>query len=228
MSLQILESNVDRVMLIDDDEAVRQMYRYPVEELDLVPEEVSGPIRQVDEFLGTLRAGHDAVVCDYHLTMKNYSPVDGDVIVAKLYRRCMPAILCSRYSAVAEKVRALRRFIPVILEPQQLSDESVREGFATCLREFSGDFSGERRPWRTLVRVERCVRVNNETLSLGVVVPGWNPHVAITCDVARQDSMVFDVIESTLGHGDIFRGYAQVNLGCDREQDLYITEWSVE
>ncbi|MGS0971546.1 hypothetical protein ACVCIH_30635 [Burkholderia glumae] len=215
-------------MLIDDDEAVRQMYRYPVEDLDLIPQEVDGPIRQVDDFLESLSRRHDAVVCDYHLTVKNYSPVDGDVIVAKLYRRNMPAILCSRYAAVAEKVRARRRFIPVILEPQQLSDESVRDGFAVCVREFGGSFSRERRPWRTLIRIERCSQVNNEILSLGVVVPGWNPHTVISCDVSRSENEIFSAIESTLNRGDFFRGYARVNLGCEREQDLYISEWSVD
>ncbi|WP_238879045.1 hypothetical protein [Achromobacter xylosoxidans] len=228
MSVQLLERNVDRVMLIDDDAAVRHMYRYPVEELNLLPEEVSGPIWEVDDFIGSLSVGHDAVVCDYHLTMKNYSPVNGDVIVSKLYKRHMPAILCSRLSSVAEKVRALRRFIPVILAPQELSDETVLEGFAICLREFDGIFSGERRPWRTLVRVESCVSVNNDMLNLGVVVPGWNPHVVIACNVRRQDNAIFRDVEAVLHRGDLFRGFAQVNIGCEREQDVYIIDWTAD
>lgn len=228
MSLQLLERHVDRVMLIDDDAAVRHMYRYPVEELNLRPEEVEGPIWHVDDFVSSLSSGRDAVVCDYHLTMKNYSPVDGDVIVAKLYEKHMPAILCSRWAAVAEKVRGLRRYIPVILDPQELSDDSVREGFATCIREFEGVFSSDRRPWRTLVRVESCVKVSDDVLNLGIVVPGWNPHLVISCDVGRKTSAVFRNVESALDHGDLFRGYAQVNIGCEREQDLYIIDWAVE
>ena len=154
MSLTLLNKNIERVRLIDDDEDVRRGYIPHVEDMNLAINEEMGPIHDLGSLLATIH-GQDAVICDFNLKVKNYSSINGDEIVSGLYKSNIPAVLCTRNQPhLNEAIRRKRRYIPVVLSPNKMTHETIIHAFETCIAEFQGVFAAPRRPWRTMLRIE--------------------------------------------------------------------------
>jgi hypothetical protein len=229
LSLQLSDRVIERVHLIDDDPHVRHGYRYSVEDLELNADEVTGPIGSFDELLRSFDTTRDAAICDFQLTTKNYSNHNGDELVSRLYSRNIPAVLCTRWAGhLPDQVRYRRRSIPVVLNPSELSSDSIAEAFNTCTKEFAGNFADSRRPWRTLIRVESCERAGTTQLRLNVIIPAWDPQVGLTFVVPATDSDAIRHISERIGDGDVIRAFGQVNLGAETPDDLYIDQWTLQ
>lgn len=228
MSLTFQDVTIDRVRLIDDDVNVRRTYRYPVEELDVAAEEVEGPIRDVQSLIRSFDASRDAVICDFNLSVKNYSAVNGDEIVAGLYKSKLPVVLCTRAEKHTEQIRRSRRFIPVILSPNELSSESLSEAFEICVSEFKGVFSPIRRPWQTLIRIEGGELIGNgDLLQVNAIIPAWDPSILLNFEWRINDNAALKHIWSGLEKGDVGRLYATVNVGAEEREDLFVEDWSL-
>lgn len=227
MSLALADRIINTVRLIDDDAHVRAGYSYCVEDLNIAAEEISGPITDCGRLINLFDQNHDAVICDFNLKTKNYSTHNGDEIVSSLYARKIPAVLCTRWASdLPEPVRHRRRQIPVVLTPNDLTSESLREAFSICINEFSGEFSVLRRPWRTLVRVEGGEDVGGGHFRLNVVIPAWNPSIGLTFVVPTTGNAALSSI-CKQATSDIVRIFGQVNLGAEKEEDIYIDGWSL-
>lgn len=222
-ALNIEGRDISRVFLIDDEPSVREVYGYHLDDLRVRTEEVNH-ISGMEQLLNASN-DHDGFVCDFHLNNSRYSPINGDVIVSSLYKKKIPAVLCSRDVDTISSVRRLRHSIPCIIEARNLNGESVMEAFATCIREFSGNFSTNRRPWPTLIRIENIVEETSAILRVAVVVPGWEPQSIIEFDISKSEvGFHSDIVKSIKG-GDIYRCKAQVNLDAESQSDIYIKDW---
>lgn len=226
MSLNLSDRTIDRVCLIDDKAEVRAMYRYAVEELQLNPHEITGPITDFTDLISSFNSTRDAVICDFQLTAANYARQTGDWLVSGLYNKQIPALLCTRWSGAGlpEEVRFRRRQIPVILSPKDLEPDAIRSAFNTCTEEFSGKFSKARKPWRTLIRIEGAEEHGINHYRVRMVVPSWDPNVGLSFVVPNSDQILTSLVQRAL-NGEIVRAFGQVNLGAESDLDIYIDEW---
>ena len=228
MSIAIAHRQITTVRLIDDDASVRDGYRYSVDDLDLLSEDVEDPILDINQFVRQFDRDHDAAICDLNLKTKNYSAYNGDELVSRLYSMQIPALLCTRWSGhLPEPVRYRRRQIPVVLAPNELSASSIRDAFTVCMGEFAGEYSEPRRPWRAMIRFESGELAGVSEYRFSVVIPAWNPTIGLTFVVPRAGNDVLRTIYERLAQGEIARAFAQVNLGAEREEDVYVDGWSL-
>lgn len=229
MSLALGNRTIQRVRLIDDDSSTRAGYRFSVEELGLEVDDVGGPIGDIQKFIADFSTDSDAAICDFNLKTSNYSVRNGDDLVSGLYQNNIPVVLCTRWaSELPDSIRHRRRQIPVVLQPAELSPESISDAFRLCINEFSGTYSHERKPWRALVRIEGTEKVGAEHYRFSVVIPGWRSDVGLTFDVPATENKVFPIIHKQVVAGEIVRVFGQVNLGAERKEDIYIDSWSFE
>ena len=218
---------IERVRLIDDDDLVRSGYRYCVEELDLNPSEVFGPILSADELINGFDPLKDAVICDFNLRVKNYSAINGDELVSQLYRRQFPVVLCTRYDDhLPAAVRRNRKTIPVVLSPADLHPDSLREAFRLCSGEFAGEYSRERKPRRTQVRVEGGERLPDGTLRINLLVPTWSSVTLIEVDLLESAGAVYQRVWSSIQLGEVARFMAEVNIGAESPEDIFVADWA--
>ena len=217
MSLTINKRTINRVLVVDDNQAVRQDYGYAIEELGLEPVYETGPLRSLDELLKQMSGKADALVCDYHLRIKNFSQFNGDLLVASFNRERFPALLCTTYTdSDVTVMRSKRRFIPTLLKPATYNPETIRLGFERCICEGEGNFDPSRKPWRTLVRI---AEIEEKGGYFYVIVPGWNADEKIRVYLDDVPGELRKLIKPSQ------RLHAQVNLGAEAPKEMYFSDW---
>ena len=222
MTTQIAGTTFERVWIVDDDENARDGYCDPVSELGVEAAPESGPLPGIDEFVSKMKSQASGVLCDYILRQRNYSEYNGDLLVESLYKGHLPAVLCTRYTdADVTLFRGRRRYIPALLMPSEVDPDNLARGFETCIEEFAGNFQPDRKPWRTLVRIEEFVD-DDKHKYMYVVVPGWSPNKKIRLYLEDLPLNVRKVVREDK------RLHAQVNIGTESHEQLYFTEWEVD
>ncbi len=220
MPLCVANRSIQRVSIVDDEEAARESCRYNIEDLKLEPVLETQPLHDMDLFLKELPQRADAVLCDYHLRTKNYARFDGDEIVARCYQMKFPAVLCTTFTDVdVTLMRSRRRCIPVLLTPNTLNPESIALGLECCIQEFDGQFQATREPSRTLVRVDS---VEMKDRYFYVIIPGWNPRKKIRLVYEDLPNEMHALIEPGK------RFHACVNVGAETHEELYLDSWEAE
>lgn len=228
MSLALAgQTTLQRVQLIDDDPSVRSSYHYAVEELHLSPMEVAGPIPDIQALLSSFRPGQDAVICDFNLKQKKYSMFNGDELVAMFYDQHYPAVLCTRFNELHDAIRARRRKIPVILKPSELTSDALHAAFDVCTKEFRGEFSSVRKPWRAQVRVEGGEILTGNNLRVNVVVSAWDPSIGLIFDIPIENNPALQFVKNSIEKGEVARVYGMVNVGAERSDDVFIDNWAL-
>lgn len=215
MGIVILGRPINRIHIIDDDPQVRKAYEYPVEDLNINTVLAEGPLPTIDVFVQQSREVADAAICDFQLQVKNYASFNGAETVALMYKSHFPAVLCTRYEqANIDEMRRHRKYIPVLLRPDELTPDSITKGLEMCIREFDEEFSSNRKSWRTLVRVED---IDNGFFY--VVVPAWDQNQVIR--IYKQD------VPKTIRENIVVpsRYHVRVNVGAERHQDIYFDQW---
>ena len=212
---------IDRILIIDDDEEARKGFAYSIEDLGIIPVPEAGPITCLDRFVAELPRRAQAVMCDYRLkTTGQYSSFNGDELVAACYRQRVPGLLCTQYTDVATEMnRRLLRFIPALLRTSSPEPAAIRTSLRRCQDELHGVFHPSRKAWRTLVRVDD---VSRDGGYCHVIVPGWNPHQAIRIYFEAIPRHVRRKLTSGL------RVHAKVNIGAESFEDVYFDEWEPE
>ncbi len=221
MSLQISGKSIQKVSLIDDDLGSRESLSYPIEELSLDYELEEGPIQDIDSYVTGLYERSQAAICDHHLKKKGkYSNYNGAELVSRLYQDNFPAILCTSYQDRIEELRHYRRHIPVLINPRDLNIDSVARGLEVCINEMAGNVREDRKPWRTLIRVQDLdTQVNPKNPYVEFVIPGWDHNEVIRVLLSHIPEPIQGKIQSD------YRCYAKVNIGAEYSDDLFIDEW---
>lgn len=227
MALTLHDRRIESVRLIDDDPTVRVGYRYSVEDLHLDPFEVFGPIADFESLVESF-SPVDAIICDYNLKVRNYSSINGEEVVAGLYQRRFPALLCTRFEGhLPLPIRKHLKSIPVVLTPSELNADRLRAAFELCVNEFRGVFAPSRRPHRAVVRVEGGEFLGKSMVVANVSVPSWSSDQLITVEVDREWP-AYQLVADSIRSGNVARVFAEVNLGADSADELFISCWSVE
>jgi hypothetical protein len=162
----------------------------------------------------------DAFLSDFELRTKNYAKFTGAELVARLCKQGTPAVLCTKFEKTQiERIRPFRRWIPVLLKPEDLTPGSLVAGFETCIEEMGDNFSVERRPWRALVRFTE--RDPDSESDYFVEVPGWNTQELLRVSISDLPPHIQALVIPD------FRCHVQTNLGASSFEDLYLAEWTV-
>lgn len=210
--------DIKRVFIFDDDELTRNGSLEVISEIGfegipvVKPEtDVAKLIRQIGDSSG--------LFCDYHLKMHQYACFNGDQIVAAAYNASKPALLCTSYTNFdASLSREIRRYIPIILAPEDLQDiDCIINGFDTCINELKGKFTPKRKPWRALVRIEE---VDAENMASYVVIPKWHTDSKVQ---VFWDDFPDELKPAAKREGHRF--HAMVNLDNEHLPSLYLSEW---
>jgi hypothetical protein len=219
VTIDVAGKTIRDIEIIDDRDEVRESMAYAVEELRLNPIKYEGPIWDLDDFIRMTLNTTQAAICDHHLRVRDYSPVNGSEIVARLYQNKFPALLCTRWEAAdINDMRPLRRYIPVLVSPDGLTPDTIIDGIRQCVDEFHGEFREERRPWRTLVRIEDIMRDDNGDFFY-FFVPAWDAQTGF-----RLPLLAIPEVLRKSGKSP-HRLHALVNLGADSAEELFFDGW---
>lgn len=207
------------IAIIDDDRASRAGYELPLEDLGLKPHAIDGPLPPLPQLAANVTSEADAALCDHHLRKANYADFNGAELVADWYSRKFPAVLCTKWEkAEIDQIRPFRNRIPVLLRPEDLAEDpdTFIHGLEEVLFELHVDFRAPRRPWRTQVYFPE---VEEEGLIVYAEVPAWSGGQVIR--LLKSDLPV----ELLLKLKSDFRCHAKVNIGAERQEELYFIDW---
>ncbi|ESQ07898.1 MAG: response regulator [Thiohalocapsa sp. PB-PSB1] len=211
--------DIDRVLIVDDDPEARELYAAYVEDARLEPVLAEERYNSVEQLLKTADdASAQAIVCDFHLSVRNYASFDGASAVARWYERSTPALLCTNFEkAQVDEMRRWRHQIPVLMRPDEFDSDAFIDGIRACLKEFRGEYRLTREPFRTLVRV-----IDRDERAMYVQVPGWyEPSTAIDLLKVAVPSAVWAAAAPDR------RFHAKVNIGATRMEELYFKDWEL-
>lgn len=218
LPLELGGRTVSSVSIFDDQEDVRQSYQETVTDSGLKPILEPGPLPDDPESVAALMLRADAAIWDHHLRVKSYSSKNGAEWVAECTRANWPALLCTKWEGAApDEIRRYRRFIPVLLNPSDLSPDSLRTGLAICCDELAGRVRPTRRGWRTLVRVEDA----SEGM-VYVILPSWNANEVVALPLRDLPTDLRPL--ATEGR----RFHTKVNLGAETQSELFFFDWEPE
>ena len=219
MPVTISDREITRVLIVDDEPAARDGYRYAIEELGLDPLMIPGPLDSTQSFVEHAEPS-DAVVSDYRLKMHSYAACDGDVLVAACFRARIPAMLCTTFTDVDVTIRRdCLRYIPALVKTISPDPDTFVDAWAACVGEMNGRIRSSRKAWRTLVRIADVVA---DGRYFHAVVSAWRPHQKVR---VYYDS-VPDRVRMLLRPDARF--HALVNLGAEDAEDLFFDAWEAE
>ena len=213
--ITIQDLQIERALIVDDEPDARDAYEYAVEDMGVLPYKVADGLRDsMDAFVSTIQAG-DVVLCDFHLKKRNYAPCNGDQVLAKCFRANVPGVLCT---SIAEPWirRDCLRYIPGIVRTGNPQPADLIGALERCLRELKGDFEPDRRPWRTLVRVDD---IDHERHCFYAVVPAWSVRTKIRVYNDNLPTTIRTLIAPDR------RFFARVNTGAESARDLFFDDW---
>jgi hypothetical protein len=214
-------STVERapIAVIDDRETDAELIGLLLEDAGRTPIIVSGHYDSVGALVADVKARSEYAVCDHRLRPYGMGDFDGAEVVAALVAEGFPAILITQFADDADlSIRRWRDKVPVLLRRDDASASALIAGIKRTESELLGEVPADRRPWRTLIRVEDVVEEAG-TPALRVVIPGWDPNQTVTMPA----SMVPDDIRGTIQPGGYM--FAKVNVGAVRSEDLFFKEF---
>lgn len=221
MAVNTLERVISNVAVIDDQPEVRKVYGYTIQNVGLQPWLQEGPLPDsVGEASSLIAARATAAICDYKLSGRAYAKFSGAELAADLYRKQLPALLCTQYvHAEVYQFTPFRRWIPIILSPRDVNEQTLIEGFRDCISELNGNVRVERRPWRTLIHF-----LSEDEDFRGIYfaeIPGW----AVDQIIKIRLSLLPPEIRAAVRPD--YRCFAHVNLGAESDIDLFVCDWEL-
>jgi len=207
-----VQKKIQRVAIFEDNPGTRVLLAGKVEDADLTPIVQDKPIASLEVCIQTISDRGSAAIFDNDLSQHNseYANFRGILAVSRLYLLFFPALLVSSYEANILEIREYRQHVPVILKPAEVTPDSIIKGFEICQNEFAGKFTSERKPWRSLVRVDE---ITENKKSVYVVIPSWNASEKILLPTS-----LFPVQDERI---EGMRFFAKVNIGAENYSDLY-------
>jgi hypothetical protein len=196
----------------------RDSLGYPIEDANMTPYYQQASVADLGVYLENSKGKFDAIVSDHHLKKAaNYFPVNGAEFISTCYDRFIPSILVTKYEdpSILE-IRGFRDKIPVVLNPEDYSAESLIKGLEKVINEFNGVMVPERKSWRTLIRIDDLNEHN-----VFVIIPSWNSQEVI----ALNGNCIPDDIRKNLLPD--MRLFARVNIGTENSNELYIKNWEL-
>jgi hypothetical protein len=219
MMLTVADKTVSTVGIVDDDPSARQGFGWTLQDANVDAVEENGPLGQLNEFVTRASRRFDAVLCDHHLKIRNYSTFDGAQLAAALNQAHIPTVLCTRWEdAHLDLIRPYRDRVPALIQWEDLDPDAFVDALALTIRELNGEFTSQRRPWRTQVHIAD-VGVDEQHEFFFVDLPGW-----ISDKVIRLRKV--DLGEGLAAQLRVdARWHARVNIGAEDSWELYFRDW---
>ena len=171
-----------------------------------------------------------AVIADHRLSQTGFASFTGAEFVASLYDLGMPAVLLSTFAAIDgdTSIKLHRARIPSLIPRSSLDPREIMVGLELTQSELAGNVSAERRPWRTLVRIEG-ISSEGEIPVVEAIVHTWKPDLAIRYPLDLIEDLYMRK-HLTNNNSWPVRVLAEVNVGCDDANDLFLRsfEWAPE
>ena len=215
--ITIHDRRIERALIVDDEEDARNAYEYAIEDMELQPQQVTGPLYDLSEFISSIEP-NDVVLCDFHLKKHSYATCDGDRLMADCFRSGILGVLCTTIAGAPIR-RDYLRYIPGLLRTGTPQPIELRRAWEICARELDGRFESARRPWRTLVRV---ADVDPDHRCFYAVVPSWDVRQKVRIDNDNVPPEIQDLVEPDR------RFHAVVNTGAESHHELFFDEWEPE
>lgn len=214
---------INRVFVIDDNADARDAMAECVIDASLEPIIVNNRLPSMNEFIQKLINNSDAAaIFDHRLMPGNYAGFTGAEAVASLYQRCFPALLVTKWSSAdIDNIRRFRRFIPALIPSGGIEEETITNGLQQCLNEFEGHFTPERKPWRTLVRIEEDLSPESKMPLVYAVISAWNPNQVIRFPLELIDRKYHKFVNAGV------RFFAQINIGAKHQDDLFFEKFEL-
>ncbi len=215
--IEIQGRRMERVFIVDDEQDARDAYEYVIEDIDLQPHQVEGPLNDPRAFITSIKDA-DLVLCDFHLKKRAYAKWDGDRLVAECFKAKVPSVLCTTITDPPIR-RDYLRYIPGLLKTGAIEPMDLRRALENCVRELDGCFEPGRQAWRTLVRI---ADVDDERQCAYVVVPAWDVHRKVRIDKDNLPSDVQELVKPDR------RFHALVNTGAKNHSELFFDDWELK
>jgi len=219
-----LESATDSriVAVIDDSPDLAEETYYQLEEAGYQGEILSGPFsNDVDQLAQQLAQRVHAVICDHRLREGGLADFYGSQLVASLYDLKKPAILITQYLNDSHTtIGAFRRKIPVLLTRDELTPMSLKRGINQCTDELDGHIPRERRPHRTIIRVEQIDKEFGEKV-IEAFVTGWKLKQAVRFPASLIPELILEKVQPGT------RLFARVNVGALKPEDLFFQNFEI-
>jgi hypothetical protein len=217
--LTIDDTRISTVGVVDDEPGAREGYELTLEDANVEPIGEVGPLGDLRDFVRDVRGRLDAVLCDHHLRIRNYSTFDGAQLAAALYEVNIPAVLCTRWEdAQLDLIRPYRDRVPALIQFEDFNPDSFIGALTLTIRELRGEFSQQRRPWRTQVHIAD-VGTDEQKEFFYVDLPSWTSDKVIRLRKADLGSELADHLQIDA------RWHAQVNVGAEDSWELYFRDW---
>ena len=227
-------SEGSRVAIVDDVEWQAETTAGVAEEASLAPfiiSEADGEFESLQQLFGCVQDRNcGAVICDHRLIHTGFASFNGAEFVASLYDQGMPATLLSTFAAIDgdTAIKLYRARIPSLITRSDLDPLTIMNGLKRSESELAGHIAPERKPWRTLVRLEG-ISTGGEIPVVEAIVHTWEPDLAIRFPLELIED---ESIGRHLVNNDSWpvRLFAEVNVGCTDANDLFLRsfEWAPE
>lgn len=221
MLLMINNKPIKRVAIVNDNNAAREEMAQNLFEAGLEPIIQNARLSSIDECITNVTSKAEAAILEHHLNKGHYANFMGAEAVAQLYRQQFPSLLVTAWAeADRDNIHPFRRHIPVLIRSNQAEPETIMGGFEQCINEFKNSYSTERKPWRTLVRIEEVHRYLEKPM-VYAIVPAWNPRQVVKFPLSLFPINLQPTVEP------VARFLSKVNIGATHYDDLYFTDFSI-
>ncbi|WP_103668860.1 hypothetical protein [Pseudanabaena sp. BC1403] len=220
----IKEKGNNKIVVIDDEKDFARTVEWEIEEAGYEPFSiVDVSFQKIDELISRIPEDTYAVLCDHRLSKSGISDFYGSDLVATLYDRKIPALLDTQFYDMDNDVsiRKCRHKIPVLLNKDNVSASTIKEGIKFCLLELNGTFSTNRKSYRNIVRIVDISKESREDV-VDVIIPSWNPNKAVRLPSSLIREWILE-FEPVIGN----RLIANVNSGAKNPEDLYFTNFEI-
>ncbi|MEI6329113.1 MAG: hypothetical protein WCP16_07765 [Pseudanabaena sp. ELA645] len=221
---EIKEKGNNKIVVIDDEKDFARTVEWEIEEAGYEPFSiVDVSFQKIDELISRIPEDTYAVLCDHRLSKSGIADFYGSDLVATLYDRKIPALLDTQFYDMDNDVsiRKYRHKIPVLLNKDNVSASTIKEGIKFCLLELNGIFSTNRKSYRNIVRIVDISKESREDV-VDVIIPSWNPNKAVRLPSSLIREWILE-FEPAIGT----RLIANVNSGARNPEDLYFTNFEV-
>ena len=206
---------IENIAIIDDKPLARESMSDIISDADFKPYIVDKKLNSVDELFIVLTKTSQAAIFDHHLSIANYANFNGAEAVSSLYIKKIPALLVTAYSkSDIDSIRLYRRQIPLIYNSRDFISENIENGIRVCIEEFKENYSADRKSWKTLFRIED---LDTQREFAFIIIPSWDSKQTI-----RLPFEIFGNLKDYINIGERF--YAQVNIGAEKQEDLFFTD----
>lgn len=209
-------ASINAVAVVDDDPDGRSSMEWVLSDAALATKTIDGPLDSLEGAEKLVFDGADALICDHHLSIRNYAGFTGAQLVARSTRAGRLAVLCTKFIGTElDEIRPLMADLPVVRRPDELNEpDELYWALKTCAEEIRGNPAPERKIWRAQLVVER-----SEPDGIDVSFPSWPLDEAIRIRLSDIPATMHARLEPG------FRTYAFVNLGATSSDQLYVSRW---